>query len=58
MRRLVTKRWVHVYPGLVSRGKVEKATGLLESLFVCSELGQELDGQGTPRKAEWATSHD
>ena len=31
MRKLVTNRWVHVYPGLVSRGEVEEVTGLLES---------------------------
>ena len=36
MRKLVTNRWVHVYPGLVSRGEVEEVTGLPESLFVCS----------------------
>ena len=58
MRKLVTNRWVHVYPSLVSRGEVEGGTGLLELLFVCSYLGQELDGQGAPIKAEWATSHD
>ena len=29
--------------------------GLLESLFLCSQLGQELYGQGAPVKAEWAT---
>ena len=43
-----------VYPGLVSRGEVEEVTALLESLFVCSYLGQDLDGQGAPIKAEWA----
>ena len=58
MRKLVTNRWVHVYPGLVSRGEVEEDTRLLESLFVCSYLGQELDGQGALMKAEWATTHD
>ena len=36
MRKLVTNRWVHVNPGLVSRGEVEEVTTLLESLFVCS----------------------
>ena len=39
MRKLVTNRWVHVYPGLVSRGEVEEDTRLLASLFVCSYLG-------------------
>ena len=52
MRKLVTNRWVHVYPGLVSRGEVEEDTRLLESLFVCSY------GQGALIKAEWATSLD
>ena len=36
MRKLVTDRWVHVYPGLVPRREVEEITGLLESLFMCS----------------------
>ena len=36
MRKLVTNRWVYVYPGLVSRGKLEEVTALLESLFVFS----------------------
>ena len=36
MRKVVTNRWVHVYPGLVSRGEVEEVTGLLKSLFVQS----------------------
>ena len=31
MRKLVTNRWVHVYPGLVSMGEVEEVTRLLES---------------------------
>ena len=39
MRKLVTSRWVHVYPDLVSRGEVEEDTRLLESPFVCSYLG-------------------
>ena len=47
-----------VCPGLASRGKMEKVTLLVELLYVCSSLGQELDGQGTPVKEEWATSHD
>ena len=34
MRNLVTSRWVHVYPRLVTRGEVEGVTRLLESLFV------------------------
>ena len=34
MTKVVTNRWVHVYPGLVSRGEVEEVTGLLKSLFV------------------------
>ena len=36
MRKLVTDRLVHVYPGLVSRGEVEEVRGLLQLLFVCS----------------------
>ena len=36
MRKLVTNRWVYVYPGLVSRGEVEEVMGLLYSPFVCS----------------------
>ena len=44
--------------GLVSRREVEEVTALLELLYVCSSLGQELDCQGTPIKAEWATSQD
>ena len=44
--------------GLVSRGEVEEVTVLLELLYVCSSLGQELDSQGAPIKAEWATSQD
>ena len=44
--------------GLVSRGEVEEVILLLELLYVCSWLGQELDGQGAPIKAEWTTSHD
>ena len=44
--------------GLVSRGGVEEVTALLELLYVYSSQGQELDGQGAPIKAEWATSHD
>ena len=43
---------------LVSRGEVEEVAALLELLYVCSSLGQELDGQGAPVKAEWAASHD
>ena len=35
MRHLVTEIWFHVGPGLVSRGKLEENTALLESLFVC-----------------------
>ena len=35
MRKLVTDRWVHVYPGFVSRGDVE-VRGLMELLLVCS----------------------
>ena len=27
MRKLVTNRWVHVYPGLVSRAELEEITG-------------------------------
>ena len=26
MRKLVTNRWVHVHPGIVSRGVMEEAT--------------------------------
>ena len=44
--------------GLVPRGEVEEVTAVLELLYVYSSLGQELDGQGAPIKAEWATSHD
>ena len=44
--------------GLVSRRKVEEITALQELLYVCSSLGQELDCQVTPIKAEWATSQD
>ena len=33
MRKLVTGRWFHVCPGLVSMGEVEEVTVLLESLF-------------------------
>ena len=36
MRKLVTNRWVHVYPGFGSRGEEEEVMGLMESLFVCS----------------------
>ena len=36
MRKVVTNRWVHVYPGLASRGEAEEVTGLLKSLFVQS----------------------
>ena len=36
MRRLDTNRWVYVYLDLVSRGKLEEVTALLESLFVFS----------------------
>ena len=57
MWKLVTNRLVHVYPRLC-RGEVEGVTALLGSLFVCSQLGQELDDQGAPIEAEWATSHD
>ena len=32
---LVTDRWFHVCPYLVSSGEVEEITALLESLFVC-----------------------
>ena len=35
MRKLVTDRWFHVCPYLVSSGEVEEITALLESLFVC-----------------------
>ena len=52
MRKLVTDRWFHMCPGLVSRGEVDEVTTLLELLFVCCYLGQELDGQGAPIKAE------
>ena len=47
-----------VCPHLVSRGEVEAVTALLELLHVCFLLGQDLDGQGAPIKAEWATYHD
>ena len=53
MRKLVTNRCVHVYPGFVSRGEVEQVTGLLDS-----HPEQELDSQGASITAEWATSHD
>ena len=58
MRKLVTNGWVHVYLGLASMGELEEATALLESLFVCSQLGQERVCQGAPIKVEWAISHD
>ena len=38
MRKLVTNRWVHVHPDIVSRGVMEEVTVLLELLFVCSSL--------------------
>ena len=47
LRKLVTDRWVHVYPGLVSSGMWQRVQ-LLESLLACRYLEQGHGGQGAP----------
>ena len=43
--------WWCLYRNLLKMGSLGNRSQ------VCGQLGQELEGQGAPMEAEWATSH-